>query len=83
MRRTIIVLAMAVLLTLSMVSAAFAGNGKDFKDCFGVSYGQSGLNYGQLKKADLGDHPALSPYGLPGVLAAHGPDGLAPLCGGD
>ena len=82
MRRTIAVLAMAVVLVMAMGSAALAGNGKDFKDYFdGTSYGQSGLNYGQLKKADLGDHPAISPYGLPGVLAAHGPDGLIPLGG--
>ena len=81
MRRTIAVLAMAVVLVMAMGSAALAGNGKDFKDYFGTSYGQSGLNYGQLKKADLGDHPAVAPYGLPGVLAAHGPDGLIPLGG--
>jgi hypothetical protein len=81
MRRTIAVLAMAVVLVMAMGSAALAGNGKDFKEYFGSNYGQSGLNYGQLKKADLGNHPAVAPYGLPGVLAAHGPDGLIPLGG--
>ena len=76
MRRTITVLAMAVVLVMAMGSAALAGNGKDFKEYFGESYGQSGLNYGQLKKA--APH-VVSPYGLPGVLAAHGPGGAIPL----
>ena len=48
MRRMILVLALAAVMVISMSGAAFAGNGKDFKDCFGASYGQSGLNYGQL-----------------------------------
>jgi hypothetical protein len=76
MRRSIAVLAMAVVLVMAMGSAALAGNGKDFKEYFGVSYGQSELNYGQLKKAAPHE---VSPYGLPGVLAAHGPNGAIPL----
>jgi len=58
--------------------AAGNGNGGTFKDCLGTNYGQSGLNYGQLKQDP--PHPLAGGYGLPGVLAAHGPDGVAPLC---
>jgi hypothetical protein len=69
-------------MAMSMTAAALAGNGKDFKDCFGVSYGESGLNYGQLKKD--APHPVAGGYGIGGVLAAHGPDGAIPLgCIGD
>ena len=77
MRRTILVLALAAIMIMSMASAALAGNGKDFNDCFGVSYGQSGLNYGQLKKD--APHPVDGGYGIVGVLAAHGPEGAIPL----
>jgi hypothetical protein len=82
MRRTILVLALAAVMVMSMAGAALAGNGKDFNDCFGTSYGQSGLNYGQLKKD--APHPVEGGYGIVGVLAAHGPEGAIPLgCVGD
>ncbi len=64
---------------LAVPAAASAGNGTDFKGCFGANYGQSGLNYGQFKKDPA--HAVSGGYGMTGVLAAHGPSGLAPLCG--
>ena len=76
MRKTIVgVLAAAM---LALPATAFAGNGTTFKECFGVSYGQSKLVYGQFKKDPA--HPAQPGGGLPGLLAAHGPQGAAPLC---
>ena len=54
-------------------------NGKAAQECFGAAYGQTGLQYGQLKKA--APHPVDGGYGLPSVLAAHGPEGAIPLCG--
>jgi hypothetical protein len=62
----------------SGVAGAANGNGGEFRSCFGTAYGQSGLQYGQFK-ADPA-HAVPGGYGLPGVLAAHGPDGAAPLC---
>ena len=64
---------------LALPAAASAGNGTAFKGCFGASYGQSGLNHGQFKKDPA--HAVAGGYGITGVLAAHGPAGLAPLCG--
>ena len=68
----------AALAALAIPTAASAGNGTTFKQCFGVSYGQSQLVYGQFKKNPA--HPAEPGGGLPGILAAHGPNGAAPLC---
>jgi|SoiMethySBSTD1v2_1073268.scaffolds.fasta_scaffold522180_3 hypothetical protein len=61
-----------------VATASASGTGTEFRSCFGVGYGQSGLQYGQFKKDPA--HPLPGGYGLPGVLAAHGPDGAAPLC---
>jgi hypothetical protein len=81
-RMKLVAFAAAITATLALGAgpalAAGNGNGGTFKDCFGVNYGQSGLNYGQLKQD--APHPLAGGYGLPGVLAAHGPDGVAPLC---
>lgn len=80
MKRIIATGAVAALAMVGLAGTASAeGNGKAFQECFGVSYGQSGLAYGQLKKNFPEGHPAVDPYGLPGVLAAHGPDGAIPL----
>jgi hypothetical protein len=67
-------------LALAAGPAAATGNGVTVKECFGAPYGKTGLQYGQFKQGPLGSHVD-SGYGVPGVLAAHGPDGLAPLCG--
>jgi hypothetical protein len=63
--------------TASAAEQPAQGKGKAFQTCFGVAYGQSGIQYGQLKKD--APHPVDGGYGLPGVLAAHGPDGAIPL----
>ena len=76
MKKLLIGLTVAAALAVPM--AATAGNGTDFKGCFGASYGQSGLSYGQFKKDPA--HAVGGGYGITGVLAAHGPNGLAPLC---
>ena len=55
-----------------------ARNGNAVKECLGAPCGKTGLQYGQLKKA--APHPLPGGYGLPAVRAAHGPDGVAPLC---
>jgi hypothetical protein len=60
--------------------AAAAGNGVTAKECFGAPYGKTGLQYRQFKQDPA--HPLAGGYGLPGVLAAHGPDGAIPLCAG-
>ena len=82
MKRSLVLIATSVtaVLTLGVGSASAAGNGQAFKACFGADYGRSGLNYGQFKDTTLPGHQGLSGYGLPGVLAAHGPDGAYPLC---
>ncbi|MFN8027347.1 MAG: hypothetical protein U0W40_13615 [Acidimicrobiia bacterium] len=66
----------AVALAAGPAAAAGNGNGVVAKDCFGAPYGKTGLQYGQFKASG---HPG-GPYGLPQVLAAHGPDGAIPLC---
>ena len=68
----------AFVVALSAAPALAAGNGNVVKDCFGAPYGKTGLQYGQLKKD--APHPLPKGYGVPSVLAAHGPDGAAPLC---
>ena len=67
----------AAIAALAIPAAASAGNGSDFKKCFGVSYGQTGLQYGQFKKDPA--HAVGGGYGITGVLAAHGPNGAIPL----
>jgi hypothetical protein len=81
MKRRIGVLAgsAALAVALSAAPAMAAGNGNIVKDCFGKPYGQTGLQYGQLKQD--APHPLGGGYGVPAVLAAHGPDGAEPLCG--
>ncbi len=82
MKRSLAIVATSVtaVLTLGAGSAYAAGNGQAFKTCFGTTYGQSIFSYGQFKDNTLPGHQDLSGYGLPGVLAAHGPDGAYPLC---
>jgi hypothetical protein len=63
---------------LGAPAASAGAPGKDAQTCFGAAYGQTGLQYGQLKKN--APHPVDGGYGLPGVLAAHGPNGAIPLC---
>lgn len=77
MKKLIAVLA-ATAAFVTVPTFAAAGNGQTFKDCFGTSYGQSKLVYGQFKKDPA--HPANPGGGIVGLLAAHGPNGAAPLC---
>jgi hypothetical protein len=73
-----ILVATAAIAALALPAAASAGNGTTFQSCFGTTYGQSKLVYGQFKQDPA--HPASPGGGLPGLLAAHGPNGAAPLC---
>jgi len=68
----------ATMAALALPATAAAGNGQTFQECFGTSYGQSKLVYGQFKKDPA--HPANPGGGIVGLLAAHGPNGVAPLC---
>ena len=54
------------------------GKGVIAQQCFGAPYGQTGIQYGQLKQNP--PHPLAGGYGVPQVLAAHGPDGAIPVC---
>ena len=74
-----VILGITAAALLAVPATASAGNGKTFKECFNNSYGQTGLQYGQLKKDPPAGHPA-GGYGIGSVLAAHGPEGLLPLC---
>jgi hypothetical protein len=62
--------------TASAAEHSAQGKGKAFQTCFGAANGQTGLQYGQLKKD--APHPVDGGYGLPGVLATHGPGGAIP-----
>ena len=82
MKRIVATGAVAALAMVGFAGTASAepmGKGQVFKECFKANYGQSGLQYGQLKKDFPEGHPPVDPYGLPGVLAAHGPGGVE-LC---
>jgi hypothetical protein len=78
MRKQLAVLGAGAIAAVALAAgpAAAAGNGVTVKECFGAPYGKTGLQYGQFKYSGHVD----SGYGVPGVLAAHGPDGLIPLC---
>jgi hypothetical protein len=63
---------------VATAGAANAGPGQDMKECFGTNYGQSALKFSDTKGAHPGGN--IGPYGLAQLMAAHGPDGAAPLC---
>lgn len=88
MKKVISVAFVGVLATASLAvgaGAAFSESndasshapGQVVRECFGDNYGQSGLAYGQAKVDP--PHP-VEPYGLPELLAAHGPNGAVSLC---